>query len=257
MVLENNSPLVTVIVPCYNSEAFIRNALESVQLQSYENFECIVIDDCSHDSTIRVVQEFITLDSRFKLHQLNKNTGGPSIPRNIGCELASGSYLAFLDSDDVWHKDKLRVQIGFMKDFSANISCTGYSIIDHYGRSLGSVSPKRAIDFNDLLDKNEIGLSTAIVSYEIFKKFHFLNLRHEDYAYWLEITSKGYFVLGINQLLCTHVRRPNSISSNKLIVVFYYWKIFRQVLKFSILKSIFILSKFGLKRIFRRIKFGY
>jgi teichuronic acid biosynthesis glycosyltransferase TuaG len=251
------SPLVTVIVPCFNSEAYIRNALESIQLQSYENFECIVIDDCSSDSTGTIVEDFIKSDSRFKLHLLNKNTGSPSIPRNIGCELASGSYLAFLDSDDVWHKDKLRVQIAIMQDFSAKISCTAYSIKDHYGRKLGAVSPKGCIGFNDLLEKNEIGLSTAIVSSEIFKKFRFLSLGHEDYAYWLQITSNGYYVLGINQLLCTHLRRPNSISSNKLIVIFYYWKIFRQVLKFSILKSIFKLSKFGLRRILRRIKFGY
>lgn len=252
-----NTPLVTVVVPSYNSEAFIKKTLESVRLQSFENFECIVIDDCSKDSTVIIVENFIKLDSRFKLHRLDKNTGGPSIPRNIGGDLAVGRYLAFLDSDDVWHKDKLRVQIGIMEHSSAKISCTGYSITDIKGRALGTISPQVCITFQDLLIKNEIGLSTAVVSSDIFKKFRFLSLGHEDYAYWLEVTSSGYTVLGVNQILCEHLRRPNSVSSNKFVVVFYYWKILRQVLNFNLLKSINQLIQFGLRRILRRIKFGY
>jgi len=106
--------LVSVITPVYNSEKFIEKTIESVLNQTYEDFEYILINDKSSDNSEQIIRNYMEKDSRIKLINLEKNSG-PAIARNRGIELSQGKYIAFIDSDDIWKKDKLKKQIDFMK----------------------------------------------------------------------------------------------------------------------------------------------
>ena len=118
--------LVSVITPTYNSENYIRECLESVMRQSYELWEMIIVDDCSTDQTFEILKDYRSKDDRIKIYRLEKNKGsGPA--RNLALKKARGRYVAFLDSDDFWHAQKLSIQVQFMKKTNAEIT---YSLTD-------------------------------------------------------------------------------------------------------------------------------
>ena len=114
--MQRHNPLVSIIIPTYNRSELMRETLQSVQIQSYHNWECIVVDDCSTDNTIFILNEFIKEDSRFILLN-NKRTKGAPGARNIGIENARGEYLYFFDSDDIMYSDLL---FSFLKEFESN-----------------------------------------------------------------------------------------------------------------------------------------
>jgi teichuronic acid biosynthesis glycosyltransferase TuaG len=135
---------VSIIMPAFNAEKYISSAIDSVLNQSFQNFELLIIDDCSTDLTIPVINEFIEIDPRVKLIKLHHNSGGPAMPRNIGIKNSSFSLIAFIDSDDIWHPQKLELQCDLMKDkqiffcstqakyFSANCQIKFESIKESY-----------------------------------------------------------------------------------------------------------------------------
>ncbi|RZL32007.1 MAG: glycosyltransferase family 2 protein, partial [Pedobacter sp.] len=108
-------PLVTIITPCYNSADFIKATINSVVAQTYQDWELIVVDDKSKDETCKVVEEFVQKHNNIKLIKLAQN-GGVSNARNVGLTSATGKYIAFLDSDDIWLKDKLAKQVSYMEE---------------------------------------------------------------------------------------------------------------------------------------------
>lgn len=126
-------PLVSVVMPSYNSEKYIPEAIHSVIAQTYENWELLIIDDGSTDSTANIVKQFSDIDSRITLYSNSKNMG-VALTRNKGMDLAKGSWIALLDSDDVWHKDKLEKQLELAKKAGADIVYCSYCLIDKYGK---------------------------------------------------------------------------------------------------------------------------
>ncbi|MCL4430964.1 MAG: glycosyltransferase [Epsilonproteobacteria bacterium] len=106
--------LITVIVPLYNGERFIAETIESVLSQTYQNFELIVVDDCSTDNSCDIIQTYASIDPRIILIRSETNFGGPAKPRNIGIKHARGEFIAFLDADDVWKPHKLQTQVDFL-----------------------------------------------------------------------------------------------------------------------------------------------
>ena len=113
----NRNPLISVILPCYNSKRFIDRAILSVLHQTYKNLELIIVDDCSTDDTKKIIKTFIKQDKRIKFFNTKKNSELASAPRNLAISKASGEFIAFLDSDDYWHKDKLTFQIKHISNF--------------------------------------------------------------------------------------------------------------------------------------------
>ena len=116
--------MVSIIIPTYNAEKSIRQTIESVIAQSYDNWEMIVVDDCSKDGTREVIKAYAEKDSRIRLISLNKNNGSPAAPRNIGISEANGEWVAFLDADDIWHPRKLELQIAAIQSTQANFCST-------------------------------------------------------------------------------------------------------------------------------------
>ncbi len=213
--------LVSVILPVYNAEKYIFNTLNSAINQTYKNIEIIIINDCSTDDSLKIVNSIN--DSRIKVVNL-KNNKGVSNARNKGLEIAKGEYIAFLDSDDIWTSDKLRLQIEFMKKNDYKLSFTAYSISKN-NKKVKEVSVPTEVDYMTLLKGNKIALFTSVISRELAAKFKFTNIKHEDYDYWLQITKeyKGY---GLNEDLGIYNKRDDSLSSDKFKAATWQWKIY-------------------------------
>ena len=144
--------LVSIIIPVYNAEDFLTETIESVQAQTYEYWELLLVDDCSSDSSGQIIEKKAKEDDRIKYIKLEKNSGA-AVTRNIGLSEASGRYVAFLDSDDIWKPEKLERQMDFLAEKKVAFCFTSY----RYTNTDGSPTPKVArapekIDYNGLLN---------------------------------------------------------------------------------------------------------
>lgn len=231
-------PLVTVIIPAYNCENFIKATIQSVIDQTYENWRLIVIDDESKDSTCEIVNKLTEKDDRIQLIR-NPVNMGVAKTRNRGLDFSQGDYVAFLDSDDVWHSDKLSKQIEKMQLTGADFSYTSYNIINIEGNcSKNAYIVPEEITFNKLLEENVIGCSTVVLSSEIAKKYRFVSdFYHEDYCLWLDILKDGYKPAGCAEPLVDWRFIRNSRSFDKRNSAKKRWKIYREYLGLSLINS--------------------
>lgn len=244
--------LVSIITPAYNCEKYIGETIESVLKQSYENWELIIVDDCSTDNTKSVVEEYIKRDKRIKYYSLDVNSGA-AVARTKAMELASGEYIAFLDSDDLWMPNKLEKQISFMKANNYNFTCTSYEQVDENGNSLNKViKAKKKTDYNGVLLSCPVGNSTVIYNAKNLGKFVVPNIRkRNDDALWLQILKKEKYIYGMPDIVAKYRVRHDSISSNKLSLIKYHWKLYREIENLSILRSLFHICFWGLLKVFR------
>lgn len=247
------SGLVSIITPSYNSEKFISETIESVRQQTYDNFEMIIVDDNSTDNTINIVEQYQKIDFRIKLITLKIN-GGAGIARNEAIKFASGDFIAFLDSDDIWKQKKLERQISFMQDNQYYFTFTGYETITEDDNNTKSViSVKSEITYKKALYKNPIGCLTAVYNAKALGKFYMPIIRkRQDYALWLKILKKTN-AYGLNESLAIYRVRKESISSDKLNLLKYEWKIYREEEGLSTLSSLFYLTTAILTRVIRYI----
>lgn len=165
-------PLVSIITPLYNSEKYIAETIESVLAQTYSNWEMIIVDDCSKDNSTKIVEEYQKKDRRIKLYR-NEINKGVSYTRNRAIDLSQGKYIAFLDSDDLWKKEKLEKQIKFMEEKNVVLSYTAYEKINEDGSKRGEVRVPDKLDYEELLKNCLIGFLTAIYRKEELKDFKF------------------------------------------------------------------------------------
>jgi len=233
--------VVSIITPVYNSEKYISENIRSVQAQTYDNWEHILVDDCSSDSSEIIIKSFQKKDARIKYFRLEENSGA-GVARNKAIELASGKYIAFLDSDDLWHSEKLARQVAFMEEHDYHFTFTGYEVIDHEGRPTGKCLPaKEKVTYKSALYKNPIGCLTAMYSVDYYDKEYMPTIRkRQDYALWLKLLKKSD-AHGLNESLASYRTGNQSISSNKLNLIKYEWKIYREIERLSLTKSTFYL----------------
>lgn len=231
--------LVSIVTPVHNSEAFITGCIESVFSQTYTDWEHILVDDCSTDKSAEIVKKYANKDSRVKLISLEVNSGA-GIARNKAIDAAVGDYIAFLDSDDQWAAEKLERQLGFMKAKNYYFSFTSYDSINENGENISRiVKAKERVTYKSALYKNPIGCLTVIYDVNFFGKQYMPAIRkRQDYALWLLLLKKAD-AYGLNEILATYRLRNDSISSNKLSLFKYEWKIYREVEGFSFFKSLF------------------
>ena len=230
---------VTIIMPSYNSEKFIIESVESVLVQTYSNWELIIVDYCSPDDSNKIITKYVDNDSRIKLIKLQKNSG-PAVARNTAIEAANGRYIAFLDSDDVWLPNKLETQINFMHDNDLAFTYSSYRLVGEDNEHLGVFITKDKISYFDMLKTCSVGCLTAIYDTEkIGKQYMPLILKRQDYGLWLKILKLIGETRGILEPLATYRIRKNSVSSNKVKAAKYQWKIYREIEKLSFLKSLY------------------
>ncbi len=243
--------LVSIITPVYNCEEYIDKTIESVLSQTYENWEMIIVDDCSTDNTKAVLQKYLN-DPRIKYVLLEENSGA-AVARTKAMELAEGEFMAFLDSDDIWYPQKLQVQLEFMKNNNILFSCTAYEQIDQEGRLLGRVikSPEKT-DYDRLLLDCPVGNSTVMYNVCKLGKFKVPNIRkRNDDALWLTMLKKEKYIYSLNMVLAQYRIRENSISSGKLSLVKYHWKLYREIEHLSVLRSVFHICFWGFLKVFK------
>lgn len=242
------SKLVSIIMPTYNCAKFIGKTIESVIAQTYENWELIIVDDCSKDNTEEVVSKY--KDNRIKYYRLENNSGA-AVARTEAMKKAIGSYMSFLDSDDLWKKDKLEKQLEFMNKNNYNFTCTEYEQIDEEGNKLNKViKVKKRADYNRILLDCPVGNSTVMYNVEKLGKFEVPNIRkRNDDALWLQILKKEKYIYGMPDILMEYRIRSNSISSNKLSLVKYHWQLYREIEHLSVFRSVFHICWWGMIKV--------
>ena len=244
--------LVSIITPTYNCAKFIARTLDSVQAQTYQNWEMIIVDDCSKDNTREIVEEYMKKDSRIQYHLLEVNSGA-AVARTTAMKLAKGTYMAFLDSDDIWTPDKLERQITWMNDNGYVFSCTSYEHIDEDDNLLNrTIKTITKTDYNRLLLDCPVGNSTVVYNVEKMGKFEVPNIRkRNDDALWLQMLKKEKYIWGMPDVLMKYRIRPNSISSNKFKVIKYHWILYREIEHLSVIRSIFHICWWGAIKVLR------
>lgn len=238
-------PLVSVIMPAYNSAAFITESIQSVLQQSHQNWELLIIDDASQDTTVSVIEKFQASEPRIKLFQ-NKTNKGAGVSRNKGIEVAQGSFIAFLDADDLWLPKKLEAQLGFMQSHDLYMTYSSYFLIDEQGNNLDKkITALPILTFNKLLKSNYVGNLTGIYNVGKLGKIYGPELRkRQDWALWLTILKKIGQTKGILEPLAKYRIRENSISNNKTALLKYNYLVYSEFLKYSRLQSILRMGVF-------------
>ncbi len=221
--MEKINPLVSVVIPAYNVEQFIGETLRSVLNQTYFNFEIIVVDDSSTDQTASVVNKFIQSDNRIKYFKI-EHAGRPAVPRNYGISKANGEVIAFLDSDDLWTKDKLAEQVLFLKKnpdlifvYSMSVTFGDVNLFSPFYEVLPLIN-KAAKSKEDLLRKgNSITCSSVLIKSVFIKKINGFDedpklKAIEDYDLWIRLSELGKF--GFIPRIHTYYRVHSSQSSS-------------------------------------------
>lgn len=221
--------LVSIITPTYNSEAFIAQTINSVQNQTYQNWELIIVDDASSDGTVELIQKFIENDSRIQLHKLIENSGA-GVARNCAVQLAKGKYIAFLDSDDVWKSQKLKKQVDFLLENNLPFTFSFYECINQDGKSLNRiVEAPRKLSYRQLFFCNYVGNLTGIYDVEYFGKIVVSKIRkRQDWIMWLTIVKKIKAAYVVPESLAFYRNHQNSISSSKMDLIKYNYTVYRK-----------------------------
>lgn len=238
------NPLVSVIMPAYNASKYIRNSIESVINQTYHQWELLIVNDCSKDDTLSICQEYEKHYCNIRVINLEKNSG-VAIARNVGIKNSQGKYIAFLDSDDIWGREKLKKQLNLMNSKDASFVFSSYEIMKDNGEKTGKIirAPK-AVDYNLLLKGNSIGCLTVLIDREKVKNFEMPLIKHEDYATWLKILYENDITAySVQESLAYYRRTAGSVSSNKIKSITWNWKIYHDYLRHSKLKSTLMLVR--------------
>lgn len=233
-----DSDLVSIITPVYNSERFLAETIDSVMAQSFQNWELILIDDCSSDGSPELMRRYAGMDSRIQHIRLAENMGAAAA-RNRGLEEARGRYIAFVDADDLWAPEKLSLQLPFMQEKQAGLSFTAIEMMDESGATVKEkrrVKPK--IDYKYLLTNTMMACSSVVVDRAVTGDFRMpLVRRGQDYATWLMLMRGGLPAYGLDKPLTRYRLVSNSISSNKLVALKRTWHVYRRQEKLGLLRS--------------------
>ena len=213
-------PLVSVIMPAYNAEKYIGEAIASVRAQTYENWELLVLDDGSADRTAEIAQACAQRDARIRVLRNPQNMGAAGT-RNRGFDLAQGEWIALLDSDDRWRAQKLEKQLALAVHSGSRLLYTSYAL------------------FADTERENVIGCSTVLLHRSRLERLRFReDVFHEDYALWLAILRGGDSAAGCTEVLADWRISEQSRSFDKRAAAVNRWRIYRDVERLSLPRSV-------------------
>lgn len=234
--------LVSVIIPYYKKKEFILKSINSVLKQSYKNFEIIIIYDDREKEDLDLIKKIVSIDKRIKLI-INKKSLGAGLSRNRGIKKAKGDFISFIDSDDLWERKKLELQIKFMKKNNYSISHTSYNIIDINNNLLAKRTAKNFFNVSELLKSCDIGLSSVIVRREILiGECLFVSLKtKEDFVLWLNILKKNFKIGGLRKNLMYWRKLDKSLSTSTIQKLFDGYSVYYRYMKFNWVKSLYYL----------------
>ena len=217
---------VSVIIPIYNAEKYLRKTLDSILVQTYKDIEIVLVDDCSNDDSANIIKEYIQKYPEL-VYFLQETNQGAGAARNKALELATGQYVAFLDSDDIWYPNKVAKQLELMKKRNCPFSYTAIEMIDENDNLLKNKrNIKETCDYKYLLHNTIIATSSVIIDRTILGDFRMpLRRGGQDYATWLMLLRNRCIARGINEALVKYRISSNSLSSNKFKSIKQIWEI--------------------------------
>ena len=244
----------SIILPYYRKKSFIKKTVHSILTQTFRDFEIIIIYDDDDKSELKFIKEIKNLDKRIKL-VVNKKNLGAGLSRNVGISLSLGSYICFIDADDIWKKDKLEKQIKFMEENNYDVSHTSYEIVDEKNNTIGSRIAKTFKNFDELLPSCDIGLSTVIVKKFIFEKgLKFPSLKtKEDFVVWLEILKDGYEIYPLEKKLTLWTKSKNSLSASAIQKLKDSFILYHRYMKFNYIKSLFYTFRLSINYVLKNL----
>lgn len=229
--------LVSIITPSYNCSKFIRETIESILAQSYQNWELLITDDCSSDNSREIIGEYVKNDSRIRLFKLPVNSGAGAA-RNNSIKEAKGRFIAFCDSDDRWYATKLEEQLKFMTDGNYPLTYTSYHTCDEEGNVIGAVNCLSKLTPFRIIRDNGIGCLTAVYDTTLIGKHFMPKIRkRQDWCLWIEIIRQTGEAAGLQKPLALYRVRSGSISSNKAEMLKYNFNVYHQVLGYGKIRS--------------------
>lgn len=242
---------VSVIIPLYNASLWLEQAVRSVQAQSYCDWEAVIVDDCSTDGSYEIAKKLAHREPRIKLLRLEKNSG-VAVARNLAIKEASGRFIAFLDSDDIWLPLKLEKQIDFMLKNKVVFSYTAYRKINMQGRPFQVVDIPGRVNYSQILKTCVIGCLTAIYDAERLGKIYMpLGTAREDFATWLSILRTVEFAYGVPEVLASYRVYPGQGSHKKLKMAAETWGVYRKVERLSYLRSVYYFINYAFRGVMR------
>lgn len=236
--------LVSIIMPSYNTADYISETVQSVLNQTYQNWELIIVDDCSTDNTDEVIQPLL-VDQRIHYFK-NKTNSGAAVSRNKALREAKGKWIAFLDSDDLWLPEKLEKQIAFMKKNGYHFSYTNYIEIDSHGKSNGvRVTGPTKITKTGMFNYCWPGCLTVMYDAEYVGLVQIEDIKkNNDYAMWLKVCKKADCYLLDEDLAQYRRGRSGSISNHSYIALIqWHYRLYRQAEKQNLVVSLFNMGR--------------
>jgi teichuronic acid biosynthesis glycosyltransferase TuaG len=239
------TPVVSIITPSFNSEKFISETIQSVQNQTYKNWEMVIVDDCSSDETVAIVTKMALQDNRIKFFQSEKNLG-TGIARNMALAKTKGRYISFLDADDLWKPQKLEKQMNFLETNNVPFTFSFYDCIDEEGKPLNKkVEAPRNISYRQLFFCNYVGNLTGIYDVNYFGKIAISSIRkRQDWMHWLTILKKIKTAQPVPESLAFYRIRENSLSASKLDLLKHNFAVYRTFHGFNIVVASFCMIGF-------------
>lgn len=249
--------LVSIVVPVYNAEKYITEALDCVRAQTYGCWELLLVEDGSSDGTLERIREYMerTGDGRIRLIRQSANQG-VARARNRGVAEAQGRYIAYLDADDLWMPEKLERELAFMEEKQAAFAFTGYEFADEQGRGTGRVvRAPAALTYREALKNTTIFTTTVMFDTEKIPRelLEMPEIRSEDTALWWKILRSGYTAYGLDENLVKYRRAGRSLSSNKLEAVKRIWNLYRRSEGMSVASSAWNFCFWAVRAVKRRI----
>lgn len=246
--------LVSIVTPVYNASQFIEKTVRSVLKQTYQNLEMILVDDCSTDDSKAVIQKLIEEDNRIKYYRLDTNSGA-AVARNKGIELAKGSFISFIDSDDYWHPEKTQRQMTFMKENGYAFTYTGFETITEDGDLIKKVQVPDHLDYSGLLKNTAIACSTVLINRDEVGDFRMPLVRKgQDTATWLYLLRERVsYAYGLNEVLSYYRQVEGSISSDKIGALKRTWNTYYNIEKLPFWKASYYFVCYVLNALLRRI----
>ena len=243
---------ISIIIPIYNVEKYLTVCIDSLKNQGGLRMEIILVNDGSTDLSGEIADEYAKKEERIKvIHQEN---GGASAARNVGLDIATEEYIAFLDSDDIWFPTKLEQQVRLFNHKKTAIVFSNYEKMNEEGLRAGRIikAPDTA-SYECLLKGNVIGNLTGIYDVAKVGKVLFRPIHHEDYALWLSILKKGFIARNTNTVTALYRVRKASVSSRKLAVLSWQWNIYMNVEKIGIIKSAYYYINYACRALHKKL----
>lgn len=249
--------LVSIIVPVYNVEKFIRETLDCVRSQTYPHWELLLVEDGSQDKSIEVIEAYVkeTGEQRIRIIRQPSNMGAARA-RNRGLQEAQGRYIAYLDADDIWMPGKLERELAFMEQKKAAFAYTGYEFADERGVGTGKiVRVPPTLTYKEALKNTTIFTTTVMFDTDKIEKelLEMPIIKSEDTALWWKILRRGYTAYGLDENLVKYRRAGRSLSSNKLEAVRRIWGLYRQAEGMGILSSAWHFCFWAFRAVKRRV----